>query len=106
MVSDPIDLSSYSDVSVDSSQGSCDTTVSCSLGTIVDNGTATITITATVIAGATTLTNNASVSSTTPDPDNSNNTASASINVITSADLAIAKTGDRNPTRADRRATR
>ena len=32
MVSDPIDLSSFSDVSVDSSQGTCDATVSCSLG--------------------------------------------------------------------------
>ena len=92
-VSDPIDLSSFSDVSVDPSQGTCDTTVSCSLGTIVDNGSATITITATVTAGASTLTNNASVSSTTPDPDNSDNSASAAINVITSADLAIAKTG-------------
>ena len=61
--------------------------------TIVDNGSATITITATVKAGASTLTNNASVSSTTPDPDNSDNSASAAINVITSADLAIAKTG-------------
>ena len=93
MVSDPIDLSSFSDVSVDSSQGTCDATVSCSLDTIVDNGSATITITATVKAGASTLTNNASVSSTTPDPDSSDNSASAAINVITSADLAIVKTG-------------
>ena len=97
IVSDPIDLSSYSDVSVDPSQGTCDTTVSCSLGTIVDNGSATITITATVTAGASTLTNNASVSSTTPDPDPSDNSASASINVTTSADLAITKTGEANP---------
>jgi large repetitive protein len=96
-VSDPIDLSSFSDVSVDPSQGTCDATVSCSLGTIVDNGSATITITATVTAGASTLTNNASVASTTPDPDDSDNSASAGINVITSADLAIAKTGDANP---------
>jgi len=96
-VSDPIDLSSFSDVSVDPSQGTCDATVACSLGTIVDNGSATITITATVTAGASTLMNNASVSSTTPDPDDSDNSASASINVITSADLAIAKSGDANP---------
>ena len=93
MVSDPIDLSSFSDVSVDSSQGTCDATVSCSLNTIADNGSATITITATVKAGASTLTNDASVSSTTPDPDNSDNSASAAVNVITSADLAIDKTG-------------
>ncbi len=97
MVSDPIDLSSFSDVSVDSSQGTCDATVSCSLNTIADNGSATITITATVKAGASTLTNDASVSSTTPDPDSSDNSASAAVNVITSADLAIAKTGAANP---------
>ena len=93
MVSDPIDLSSFSDVSVDSSQGTCDATVSCSLNSIADNGSATITITATVKAGASTLMNDASVSSVTPDPDNSDNSASAAINVITSADLSIAKTG-------------
>ena len=49
-------------------QGSCDATVSCSLGTVTANSTVTITITATVIARDTTLTNGASVSSSTPDP--------------------------------------
>ena len=61
------------------SQGSCDTTVSCSLGTLAADSTATITITATVIAQDTTLTNTASVSSSTPDPNTGNNSASASV---------------------------
>ena len=99
-VSDPVDPASFSDVSVQTTQGSCDTTVSCSLGTLAANATATITITATVIARDTTLTNNASVSSSTPDPNPSNNSASATITVPASADLSIAKTGTANPNQA------
>ena len=72
-VSDPIDPTSLTDVAVQTSQGSCDTTVSCSLGTLAANGTATITITATAAAntsaGAVAVTNSASVSSSTPDPN-------------------------------------
>ena len=97
-VSDLIDPASYSEVVVQTTQGSCDATVSCSLGTIAANSTVTITITATVIARDTTLTNSASVSSSTPDPNPSNNTDSASITVIGTADLAIAKTGPATPT--------
>ena len=98
-VSDPISAASYSDVAVQTTQGSCDETVSCSLGTVTANSTVTITITATVIARNTTLTNNASVSSSTPDPNPSNNTDSASVTVLGTADLAIAKTGvPANPT--------
>ena len=61
MVSDPIDPASLTDVAVQPSQGSCDTTVSCSLGTLAANATATITITASAAAntsaGAVTVNN-------------------------------------------------
>ena len=98
MVSDPIPPVSYSNVEVTSSQGSCDTSVSCSLGNVEPDSTVTITITATVIARDTTLTNTASVSSATPDPEPSNNSDSASVVVPGTADLAIEKTGLANPT--------
>ena len=77
-VDDPIDSASMGDVTVDTTQGTCDTTVACSLGTVTANSTVTITITATVTARDTTFTNNASASSPTPDPDSTNNSASAS----------------------------
>jgi large repetitive protein len=101
-VSDPIDSTSLTGVAVQTSQGSCDTTVSCSLGTLAANGTATITITATAAAntsaGAVTVTNSASVSSSTPDPNPANNTDTATVTVLGKADLSIAKTGTANPT--------
>jgi large repetitive protein len=96
-VSDPVSAASYSDVSAQPTQGTCDTSVSCSLGTLTPNATATITITATVVARDTTLTNIAAVSSSTPDPIAENNSDSASVTVPASADLAIAKTGPANP---------
>jgi uncharacterized repeat protein (TIGR01451 family) len=97
VVSDPLDPASFADVSAQSTQGSCDATVSCSLGALAAGGTATITITATVTAHDTTLVNTASVSSSTPDPDDSNNTGSATVAVPATADLSIAKTGAANP---------
>ena len=98
-VSDPLaQPGSYTDVAFQTTQGSCDTTVSCSLGTVTANSTVTITITATVAARDATLTNGASVSSTTPDPNPFNNADSASVTVLGTADLAIAKTGPANPT--------
>ena len=101
-VSDPVDPASLTDVAVQPSQGSCDTTVSCSLGTLAPNATATITITASAAAntsaGAVTVNNSATVSSPTPDPNPSNNTDTASVTVLGTADLAITKTGSANPT--------
>ena len=97
MVSDPLNTASYSDVAAKPSQGTCDNTVSCSLGTVDPNSTVTITITATVTARDTTLTNNASVSSSTPDPNPFNNSDSASVTVPGTADLAIDKMGPTNP---------
>ena len=97
MVNDPIDTASFGDVDAVASQGSCDATVSCSLGTIAANGTATITVTATVLARNTTLTNTATASSSTPDPNPDNNQASATVTVLATADLSIAKTGTAHP---------
>ena len=97
-VGDPIDPASYSDVAAQTTQGNCDATVSCSLGTVAANSTVTITITANVIARDTTLTNGANVSSSTPDPEPLNNTDSASVTVLGTADLAIVKAGAANPT--------
>jgi uncharacterized repeat protein (TIGR01451 family) len=97
-VHDPLDPASYHDVAVQASQGTCDTTVSCSLGTLAPTDTATITITATVAAHNTTLTNTATVASSTEDPTPGNNSASATVTVPPSADLEIAKTGTSHPT--------
>ena len=97
VVSDALDPASFADVSAQSTQGSCDATVSCSLGALAAGGTATITITATVRARDTTLANTARVSSSTPDPDDSNNTDSTTVIVPATADLSIAKTGSPNP---------
>ena len=96
-VNDSLNSASFTDVAVRTTQGSCDTTVSCSLGTVDPNSTATVTITATVTAHDTTLTNTANVSSSTPDPNPFNNSASASVTVPATADLAIDKTGTSNP---------
>ncbi len=96
-VSDPI-TPGLSVVDAQSTLGSCDLTVSCSLGTLAADSTATITITAMVTARDTTLSNNASVSSSTPDPNPSNNSDSASVTVLGTADLSIDKTGTVNPT--------
>ncbi len=95
-VSDPINAG-FSVVDAESTQGSCDATVSCSLGTLAADSTATVTITATVTARDTTLPNSASVSSSTPDPDSSNNSDSTTVTVLGTADLSIEKTGPANP---------
>ena len=91
-VTDTLDPASYRDVTVTSSQGTCDTAVTCSLGSVDPNSTVTITVSATVAARDTTLTNSATVSSPTPDPQASNNSASAGVAVPASADLSIEKT--------------
>ena len=101
MVSDAIDPASFGDVAVQASQGTCDTTVSCSLGTLPANSSATIAVTATVLARDTTLTNTVSVSSPTPDPNPANNTDSASVTVLGTADLSISKAGTANPLAGD-----
>lgn len=77
--------------------GSCTITdgkVNCSLGTLADQGHATITITGTVAADFTgaEIANTATVTSDTADPTPGNNTSSVTTPVKRQADLAITKT--------------
>jgi large repetitive protein len=85
--------SDYEQVVATPTQGTCDTTVSCDLGSIVPGGTASVTIDARVLANDTTLNNGASATTSTADPDNSNNNATASAVVENTADVRIAKDG-------------
>ena len=80
-------------VSVNPSQGSCNATISCALGTIARNGSATVTVVARARgdAAGSTLRNSASVSGDQPDPTPGNNNAGADV-AVAGADLAIAKT--------------
>lgn len=67
-------------------------TVTCTLGTLLENDEGTRTI----VARADTLgmkTNSATVSSPIGDPDLSNNTATADVTVVAAADLGLTKTG-------------
>ncbi|HEY6149797.1 MAG TPA: DUF11 domain-containing protein [Gaiellaceae bacterium] len=66
-------------VSATPSQGSCDSTVSCDLGTVANGGSATITVVVSVTASCgSTLTNTATVTGDEMDPDTTNNSSSAS----------------------------
>jgi uncharacterized repeat protein (TIGR01451 family) len=79
VVSDPVPAGTTL-VSATPSQGTCDTTVSCSLGNLANGNSATITI---VLAATTvgTVTNTGSVTAAEPDSDTTNNSASATTNV-------------------------
>jgi len=93
-------------VSATPSQGTCGGTtvpgdplqpLTCNLGTVSNGTPVTITVVAKVSASTpngTVLVNNATVSSDFADADNGNNKVTSSTNVITRADLAIAKTSD------------
>lgn len=80
-------------VSTNPSQGSCDATISCSLGTIARNGTAQVTVVAKALSGASgsTLRSTATVSGGLPDPNPANDSSSADVSVA-GADLKIEKT--------------
>jgi uncharacterized repeat protein (TIGR01451 family) len=93
-VKDVLPRGDYTDVTPTTTQGSCDSSVLCNLGTMPAFSTATVTITATVIAHNTTLHNLAAVHSSTPDPYASNNRATADVRIPPTADLSITKTGD------------
>jgi large repetitive protein len=93
-MSDPsLGGSDYDQVVATPTQGTCDTTVSCDLGSIVPGGTASVTIDARVLANDTTLNNGASATTSTADPDNTNNNATASAIVDNTADVRIEKAG-------------
>ena len=80
-------------VGVTPSQGTCNATISCALGTIASGAGATVTIVARANSAATGagLRNTATVSGEGPDPDPSDNSASADV-AIGGVDLAIEKT--------------
>jgi uncharacterized repeat protein (TIGR01451 family) len=90
-------------VSAIASQGSCTGTASvvCTLGTILDGGTATVTLTVNVdvsLAGGSTISNTATVTSTTADPNPVNNSSTFTTNITGgSVDLAIVKTASAPP---------
>jgi uncharacterized repeat protein (TIGR01451 family) len=66
-------------VSASTTQGSCNGTVSCQLGTVANGGSVTITVVVQVTASCgSTITNTATVTGDEPDPDTSNNSASSS----------------------------
>jgi uncharacterized repeat protein (TIGR01451 family) len=74
-------------VSVQPSQGTCTTAgaINCSLGTMVNGGSAQILVTATVAAGASagaTIDNSATVSGFQADPNPANNASSATITIV------------------------
>ena len=86
-------------VSATPSQGSCSSTVACSLGTINAGASATVTINVTVSPSATgTISNTASVTADQPDPTTPN-TATATTTVIapSGADLSVTKTDSPDP---------
>jgi uncharacterized repeat protein (TIGR01451 family) len=93
-VNDPVDPGDYSDVVATTTQGTCDATVSCALGTLAAGATATVTVSATVDANATTLANTATISGGAGDPDPDNNSATTEILVPNTADLGVVKTDD------------
>ena len=88
---DLLPAADYANVSASSTQGTCDTTVSCAIGGLAAGATTTITITATVEANDETLLNTATASSPTADPEPSNDTATTELIVPNTADLAITK---------------
>jgi len=85
--------------SATSSQGNCteaNGTITCSLGTLVSNASATVTIQVTPLAAGT-ITNTTSVTTTLPDPDLSNNTTIAETTIVPVADLSISQSNSLNP---------
>lgn len=80
-------------VSANPSQGTCNATIACSLGTLARNGTAQVTVVAKALSSASgsTLRNTASVSGGQPDPNPGNDSSSADVSVA-GADLEVEKT--------------
>jgi uncharacterized repeat protein (TIGR01451 family) len=84
-------------VSATATQGSCNATVTCQLGTVANGGSATITIVVRVTASCgSTITNIATVSGNEPDPDTSNNSDSSSAFVFCASSGGNFVIGDNN----------
>jgi len=78
-------------VSVAPSQGSCSgtSTVSCSLGTLLADGVATVQLIVRSPSASGTVVNTATVASTTPDPNLANNTSTTTLTVTATPSLAV-----------------
>ena len=74
--------SSETFVSATPSQGTCDSTVKCTMGTIAAGASATITLVTKAGDTVGQATNTVTVTSSSPDPDLTNNTATVSYNVV------------------------
>jgi uncharacterized repeat protein (TIGR01451 family) len=76
-------------VSAIPTQGSCSgtTTVTCSLGSIANLGSASIALTVTLPSAPGPVTNTATVSTTSPDPTPGNNSSTSNITVVASASI-------------------
>jgi uncharacterized repeat protein (TIGR01451 family) len=76
-------------VSATPTQGSCSgtTTVTCTLGSIANLGSASITLTVTLPSAPGSVANTAIVSTTSPDPTPGNNTSTSNITVIPAANI-------------------
>ncbi len=86
-------------VSANTTSGSCTqsgSTVTCSVGTISNGGTATVTVVVIPIEGGS-MGSSTSVTTTTHDPVTSNNNKSVTTGVTASSDLAIIKTDSPDP---------
>ena len=71
-----------------STQGTCDSTVSCALGTLAPDAEATVTIVATVDGTGPSHDNTATVTSGSPDPTPGNDSATTTVTVPNTADLS------------------
>ena len=101
-VDDPV-APNFTEVSVATSEGSCTTAVSCSLGTLPAGAAATITIVAVpTTTAAATVTNTATISTSTDENgQTANDTDSADVTVTPAADLSVTKTGPTNANAGD-----
>ncbi len=90
VLDDPL-APNFDALNVETTQGTCDPTVQCAIGTLADGEEATVTVTATVVGTGPAHDNTASVSSGVDDPTPGNDTATATVNVPNTADLALTK---------------
>ncbi len=97
-VSDPVPANTTFVSATPDNGGSCDSSVSCALGTIPDGGVVNVTIVVTADSGfAGTVTNTATVSSATPDPNAGNDSDDEDTLVDAGLDLALTKTDVTDP---------
>lgn len=90
VVNDPL-APNFSAQSATSTQGTCDPSVACTIGTLAPGEAATVTITATVTGTGPSHDNTATVTSGVTDPTTTNDSAIVTVTVPNTADLALTK---------------